>query len=190
MSTLKVAAINNPSASSGGLAISASGNVTGAGLDLITTQSFSAVSSVSVNNCFSGDYEHFKILVRATASTSSTLLMRLTSGGTQDTTTNYNYIYDWIYSSSSYIATSASQTSFFAGNTETTGCAYDCTVFSPFAAAPTGFQSNASMKVSSTAPQGLQAYGGHSLSSSYDGLTIYPASGTITGTVSVYGYKK
>jgi hypothetical protein len=54
MSELRVASINNPSAGSGGLAISAAGNVTGAGLDLIVTQSFSAVSSVSLDNVLHG----------------------------------------------------------------------------------------------------------------------------------------
>ena len=31
--------------------------------------------------------------------------------------------------------------------------------------------------------------GSHSLATAYDGMTIYPPSGTITGSVRVYGYR-
>ena len=87
MSELRVASINNPSAGSGGLAISAAGNVTGAGLDLIVTQSFSAVSSVSLDNCFSGDYDNYRVLVHVkSAAASGFIMMRLRSSGTDAST--------------------------------------------------------------------------------------------------------
>lgn len=197
MSTLKVAAINNPSASSGGLAISASGNVTGAGLDLITTQSFSAVSSVSINNCFSATYDNYRVLVSEGAADSTTtrnLNLRLRVGGVDNSgTSEYNWNILYQYGSSTVGGTGGNGTAMnlvaFSGVDKNMALSLD--LFSPARTWRTlatctawRYQNDTSAWVFSTSG------GAHTVATAYDGFTLYPASGTFSGVVSVYGYRK
>lgn len=190
MSTLKVAAINHPSASSGGLAISASGNVTGAGLDLITTQSFSAVSSVSVNNCFSATYDNYRIMVDGQASGVNASLMRFRTSGTDNSGANYTY--QTIQGNGTQNASAARTTGatsfdlFYLGSGARGAVCIE--VISPFAALSTRVMSNCGYDVNT--PQYLLAFGGFTATTSFDGFTFYPASGTITGSLLVFGYRK
>ena len=66
----------------------------GGGLDLISTTSFSAVSSVSVSSCFSATYDNYLIKLNSTtvATANSSIDLRLRVGGS-DTTTNYRRQY-------------------------------------------------------------------------------------------------
>lgn len=186
MSTLKVAAINNPSASSGGLAISASGLVTGAGLDLIVTQSFSAASSVSLNNCFSADYDNYAVLLTLTGSTSAATTLRMRASGT-DAATNYNWQVLNVNGTSVGAAAVASQTSYAIADTGTGKTTADVLIFDPFAAAATNLHLRANARTLNTLYMNI---GQHTTATSYDGLSVIASSGTITGSVSVYGYRK
>ena len=189
MSTLKVAAINNPSASSGGLAISASGNVTGAGLDLITTQSFSAVSSVSINNCFSGDYDNYRVLVfSTTASGAVDLRFRMRTGGADDTSANYsNQFLDGTNTTVS-AARLTGQTLGVIGSSSTSGGWVSIDVYRPFIAAATCLSSVSAF--GATGPGATIYSAAHNVATSYSSITFLPGSSTLTGSVSVYGYKK
>lgn len=188
MSTLKVAAINNPSASSGGLAISASGNVTGAGLDLITTQSFSAVSSVSVNNCFSGDYDNYRVMTNYVTSTTAVMNLRFRASAADNTAAVYQ-----IRGGDQGAFTSAAlsdQTSAAVANSYAGGNTAVVDVCNPFTAKYTlcpFITMGGTVAVVALSRFGALA---HLSTSSFDGFSLYMASGTMTGTVSVYGYKK
>lgn len=182
MSTLKVAAINNPSASSGGLAISSAGLVTGAGLDLIVTQSFSAASSVSLNNCFSAVYDNYRIVVALafSASGQSGRLRVRASGSDLSTSTYY-----WTVTSGAGTSDTSIKFNVSTGAGDASSLVADIT--SPFLAAGTGWTSLSN----DAAGFGLtSASGGVRNTTSYDGFTLFPSSGTITGSVSVYGYRK
>ena len=197
MSTLRVAAINNPSASSGGLAISSAGNVTGAGLDLITTQSFSAVSSVSINNCFSATYDNYRVLVSEGAADSTTtrnLNLRLRVGGVDNSgTSEYNWNILFQYNASTVGGTGGNSNvlpvTAFSGIDKNMAVVLD--IFSPARAWRTllsgsawRYQNDVSAWVHSTVG------GSHTVATAYDGFTLYPASGTFSGVVSVYGYRR
>jgi len=191
MSTLRVAAINNPSASSGGLAISASGNVTGAGLDLITTQSFSAVSSVSVNNCFSAAYQNYKVVMTYRGSGAGQLLWRLRASGTDATGSNYYTQRAMFYGSTSNPARFAAEAFYRVGSTDANIalCSLTGDVFSPFAPETTVVQTQDFSNTDATNST-LGIWGAvHSLTTSYDGFTAWNNGGTITGTIRVYGYR-
>lgn len=189
MSTLKVAAINNPSASSGGLAISTAGNVTGAGLDLITTQSFSAASSVSVNNCFTSTYLNYRFFFNVSSSAGSgELYVRLRAAGADNTTSNYRS--GGIYS---VFSTGTVNTTNYNSATAWTvyylvngiGHAKAVEVMAPQDTVPTAMGS-----IGANTDANAYYSGWFNASTSFDGFTIYPYSGTITGTLSVYGYRK
>jgi len=186
MSTLKVAAINNPSAGSGGLAISAAGNVTGAGLDLIVTESFSAVASISLDNVFTGDYDNYRVLVNVTSASATTASkMRLRSGGADSTATAYNFQYAQ-FSAATPAYNRVTESSWDVTNLQTTnGMKAQIELLAPAEAISTG------LTIFGTKPEdGIFLRGGiYTATTVFDGFTLYPASGTISGTVSVYGYK-
>ena len=187
MSTLKVASINNPSAGSGGLAISAAGNVTGAGLDLIVTQSFSAVSSVSLDNCFSGDYDNYRVLAQVTGSTGANLNVRYRAAAADNSTANYNYsLYGIQYGGTvGMVANGSGQTSLQAGLIiSNLNAAVSMDIYRPFASSHT--ENVVTGAASDRATLGSSVF---SSAASFDGLSLIPSAGTITGTVSVYGFK-
>jgi hypothetical protein len=186
VSTLKVAAINNPSALSGGLAISATGLVSGAGLDLITSQSFTAASAVNVNNCFSSAYDNYRIIITHTSSSTATSTgFRMRAAGADNSTANYQ----WRRTDLAGTVTTA------AGTTDTSasnGIAISSTITAvcfevcqPFLSTVT-FGTSLGFRESQTATVGMFL---HNVASSFDGFSLNPTTGTLTGTLRVYGYE-
>ncbi len=160
------------------------------GLTLITTSAFSASTSHSVNNCFTSTYTNYRIVIDTdTTSAGDTIGMRLRVSGT-DNSTSGNYKWGIFYSDyasgSGAIAGGASATSWSVANILNTGrTSSSIDVCNPFAAEQASFQG--------TSAGGLGAFfrgGLMTVTTSYDGFTLIPGSGNITGTVSVYGYSK
>ena len=188
MSELRVASINNPSAGSGGLAISAAGNVTGAGLDLITTQSFSAVASISLDNVFTGDYDNYRVLVANENSASADRYFRLRVSGTDDTASVYNRQNLSGSGASANAARQGDANAWNMGNQSANqGQSVSATFFRPAEAAWTAGEYF--MTRDPATPIFYVGYLSHRASTAYDGLTFYTNTGTMTGTIRVYGYK-
>ena len=158
------------------------------GLTLINTTSFSGVASQSINDVFSATYDNYKIVLYCrTSETSETVLrFRLRSGGT-DNTNNWNSLADWtsnsVLGSGSNDSGQAYGVFCFGGNLVT---ASEALVAAPFLAFNTGIivksmeQSNSDQY---TSTHGLY----HSQTTSYTGFTLYPAAGTFTGKIQVFG---
>lgn len=192
MSVLKVAAINNASAVSGGLAISATGNVTGAGMDLVATQTFTTSSAVSFNNCFTSTYDHYRI-VYSTTDFSSALAnetnIRMRVGGV-DNSTSGNYKWARTYGGFSTSGSQNTSTTQFQVAASTDAQHYAVVdIFYPQAAQATTYVSTAYMAEGAT-NNFIAIYGGTmTVTTQYDGFTIFPIAGTFNGVVRVYGYK-
>lgn len=193
MSTIATTNLKHPSSATNNLtlastgAVAINGTMTGAGLDLITTQSFNAVSSVSVNNCFSATYSHYRLMLDYVASVQGTTNMRLRTSGTDNTTGNYAVRGGDV---GAFTTVSTNGTSYEIGSNATGGNLFVSDVMNPYAALycqGTWTHFRAAFGVVATWRGGAM---GFEATTSFDGFTIYPASGTITGTVSVYGYKK
>ena len=174
--------------------IAGSGTVTGVdpdsfetGLRHIVTKDFSAVSSVSVDDCFTSEFENYRVLVTAVGSVDSDLLMRLRASGTDDTSSNYAYRYIRGYSGTTLNTVVTTSASAMRVGSALTGRSLDIfDLASPFVAGPTmgtGLDTG-----SVTAPTAFISTFGHNVSSAYDGFTVYPSTGTMTGTFRVYGY--
>ena len=168
-------------------------SLTPAGVAKITTQTFSAVSSVSVNNCFSSTYVNYRILARFTNSNSGPqgLFLRLRASST-DATTNYDTLGFRGYQTG--VATES-----FGYNTDATryGNATNLTTgmnFSvidmagPFLAETTQMIAQHALTESGTSAVLWHSTWYNDNQTSYDGFTISVAAGTITGTIYVYGY--
>ena len=165
---------------------------TAGGLVKITDATFSAVSTLSVNGCFTSTYEHYRVMVDVVASaTEGDMTLRLRLSGTDATGSNYTFfqqasgVNNTAYNQSSTGATSA--TIGRAGTNGTSSLSLD--VFRPAQAVRTTWQTQNIGQ--GTTSDFVQSGGGrHGLSTAYDGLTIaIGGSLTMTGTIRVYGYR-
>ena len=158
------------------------------GLVLITSQSFSAVSTVSVNNCFSTTYDIYKIMLNASNSTAGIdIRMRFSSGGVDDSSSTY--LGQEIYGENATVAGGrVSGTSSLAGALNSAGLscyAYD--IFSPALSEETQFIYVG--KYGYGGASAIMGSGNHAVSSPFDGFTLFIGTGTMTGNLKVYGYR-
>ena len=158
---------------------------------LIAETAFTGASSVSVNNCFTSAYTNYKLILNVPTS-SNAVGFRLRASGTDASTNYYAVNYD-MYSHNTAISTTAAQqatTYIFAGSdkTQTMG-----EIFNPQLAQVTGFSwqgiswepATPRAQTTNTNYKGL-----HNAATAYDGFTIFPITGTMTGTYALYGYAK
>lgn len=154
------------------------------GLTLVKTQTIgSAVSSVSVTNAFSATYDNYKIIISGGVSSSAEIEMTTTLTGSTS-----GYYYGMVYNSYNTSAVSLGGTNaagwLYTGGGSTNVLQFNMELQNPFLAKYTNFQA-------SLQRVGIQGFisGYHAVATSYTGITITPASGTITGgTIYVYGY--
>jgi hypothetical protein len=168
-------------------------DMNGVGLWLVKTQTVgSGVSSVTVNNAFSADYENYKIVYSGGQSSAAVnLYLQLTVGGTASTTGYYGVLV-WGNLTTAVVAgatdNNASQFSFAGGGAGANNGAASVNVdlLNPFGAIRTRLH-NAQTLYATV----YGTYTGlHDVGTSYDGIKLTPASGTITGgTIRVYGYR-
>jgi hypothetical protein len=167
---------------------------TNGGLVLIGTTAWSGVS-VTVDNVFSSTYTHYKIIVAATASTGAATAIKtyLRVGGVNNTSANYSSARSGYNFSTSAINSDVTGSATFwflmrgAGSASVGGgFAGNMDIHYPAVATPTW--------VSGTSVDGsYQAShaGFHNVSTAFDGIGFTnDAGGTVTGTISIFGYSK
>jgi hypothetical protein len=163
----------------------------GGGLDLISTTSFSAVSSQSVSSCFSATYDNYLIKINNTtiATSNGNIDLRLRVGGS-DTTTNYRRQYIAANGASLSSGREITNTSFNGiGYIETAfNNEFTINIANPYNTKVTTGFSNIVQVGGGNIESQISAYGLYD-TTSYTGFTII-APNNITGSVSVYGYKK
>jgi hypothetical protein len=163
------------------------------GMVFVAGTAFSAASSVSVNNCFTSAYANYRILWSGTASNVQVgIYYRSRVGGSDNTSSNYNYIGQYVSDTPAIALDATVTTTFFqvgsAANVTGIGqCTMD--VFGPQILDYTSFMSNYTYRQTAS-KNSFGLYGGNmTVTTSYDGFTLYPSAGTFTGTVRVYGYR-
>ena len=168
----------------------------GSGSGSVATQgtvSFSGASSVSLNNVFSSTYTNYKIVITGTGP-SDTFNFRFRVGGADSTGSEYWYVFAWMSSSAASMQTptvAENATSFKIGEFGGSANTITFDVGGPFLAATTAMNIHNSFS-RGTSTGNMRSYiggGFHDLATSYTGFSFYCDSGTMTGTVSVYGYK-
>jgi hypothetical protein len=160
------------------------------GLVLLNTTSFSAVSTQSINNVFSSTYDNYRVLVSMTGTTNDQANIRWRVAGADAAGANYNYARIGIVTSSISGSTTVSDTVCGIGNFANAERSFiTMDVFNPFLAATTQYASMSNQRQQSDFR--LYNYSGsHNLNTSYTGFTISAATGNLTGTISIYGYRK
>jgi hypothetical protein len=157
------------------------------GLTLIKTETFSAVSSVNVNDVFSSTYTNYAIIFNGLTSGGSSIWLRLRVSGTDATGSDYTYQGLRGVSSTAEAFTGTSTGFLMTSNAAASNQFFVATIFKPNVAENTYMITNSVQNVPATAQMGNY----HTLSTAYTGFTLIPiTTGTTTGTVSVYGYNK
>jgi hypothetical protein len=165
----------------------------GAGLVHIKEQTWSAVSSVNINDIFSSTYTHYKIIMTYSSSAGdSELLMRYRVSGADDTSANYQdqrLIVDAANTPAANRSAGATSNRFAIQNTSEN--VIQATIFNPFLTARTYYSSEGSyVNGEGTGETRLVIYGGtFRNSTSFTGMTLIPGSGTTTGKINVWGFK-
>jgi len=188
--------VDYPSGGSDGNVLTKSGTAAAwsapeaAGLTLITAESFSAVSSVSINGCFSATYDNYTMLMRATHSaTSIEVELRMRASGTDETGANYSYRFALGAGTFSTNVVGGGFTGQTSGRISVVDTVDNnvifANIFDPFLAKRTLWISKGNEDANNIREYNID----HTLANSYDGFTLLVASGTITGNLRIYGYR-
>jgi hypothetical protein len=158
------------------------------GLILLNTTSFTGVSSQSINDVFSATYTNYRIVIKGVGTADVGLLMRMRVSGSDNTSSDYGWA-RWNArtggSGSSGSRTDTSWTIGAVGQSRKATVSLD--ISDPFATA------NTSLTGTAGSDNGTYTYvdvfgATLGVTTSYTGFTLIVSSGTITGSVSVFGY--
>jgi len=193
MSTLKTTYLQHPSSGSPNLTLAADGSVSGGaglgGLVHIHTEEFTAVSSVSIDDVFDATYDNYLLFISGTTTGApgTDMRIRMRSLGSDNSSSTY-------YGGCSYLNTSTigfqgglnGATSGYLGDIrDVQGYAQITRMMRPFESVFTSI-----IYDSETYDNRFLGYNCHNVAASFDGFTIYPSSGAITGSIAIYGYRK
>lgn len=153
------------------------------------TISFSGVSSISFNGVFTSSYKNYRLIYTGTSSVTSIndLFFRLRASGSDNTSSNY---FAWRYvrtntASANYYGTG---TSCVIGVTGNISWFFVLDLLNPQTTDRTQLTCSTTSLANSD-NGAVWSTGSFNDSVQFDGATIIPSSGTISGTVSIYGYR-
>ena len=171
------------------LIVPTSATATGAGSSATVSATgkvtFTTVTALSVNGCFTSAYDNYLIVARGKGPDVPDNRFRLRASGTDATGSNYTQQSLGANSTTVSGGRSTSDRA-VAGSFDTTdNSGYHYYVYGPNLAQPTAMRN-----ISAWGYLGayiLDFAATHSLSTAYDGFTIFPQSSTMTGALCVYG---
>jgi len=162
----------------------------GAGFVFIAAQSFSAAASTSMNSIFTSTYAYYRIIMDFSG-TGDFLYVRLRASGSDNTAANYQSAVQYANKSTAAAShdengTQFARLAFLAASNG--NISFD--VLNPQLSVQTLIsQQGGFFKTTSTTIIGTQHGAGlHKGTESFDGITFFGDTGTITGKVKVYGY--
>jgi hypothetical protein len=138
---------------------------------------------------FSSNYDNYKIVFKATKSTSSEIFIRLRVGGVDADSSLYGNAR--INLSDQVITGNAANDSGFGlAIADTQSQFSDMTIFSPFLVETTGLISSSHSGGLATAGRTRLLFSRHGGNTSFDGFSLIASTGTMSGLIQVYGFRK
>ena len=147
---------------------------------------FSAASAVTADNVFTSSFTNYRILMTSTTAAGAPAMNITLRAGGVAATTNYNWQLLVLSGGTVTSSSAASQASWAAGSTTTTASWWAIDLFNPQVTAATQMLLN----MGQNAGQIFQYWSNNTNVTSYDGIGFTPASSTITGSYTIYGYGK
>lgn len=168
------------------------------GLELISSTSFTAVTSVTVSNVFSALYDNYHISFNLfSSSTGATYAsFQLCSSGTPTTTSYYSKSmwYDIAnVSTFAYVNSDGRGDGMSLGPIGFSSAgegSYDVDVHYPFVSRNTRMSGHGSGLYAGAYFTGVTTAGLQTGTASFDGIKLLPTASTITGTMAIYGFRK
>lgn len=148
--------------------------------------SFSGASTVSLNGIFNSSFIAFMIVTGPLALSGANYLnARLRAGGTDASAASYSFALNYNNGTTIAANNQAGVNTWTLHAATSVAQRVTLTFYGPAVAAATIMQAES---ITGTAPP-TRSDGafGHSLSTIYDGLTLYPSAGTFSGTLRIYG---
>ena len=145
---------------------------------------FSGASNVSVNGCFNSTYDYYKVLFNFLPSASTDHSIQFRASGT-NATTNYTYSGTRTNGSTTTVFTASGNEIYFTSGSGAVNKSYSVEIFDVAKAASTRLISAGVHEQSLV----VNMTGYHTTATAYDGFTFFTATGTMTGTIQIYGYK-
>lgn len=167
------------------------------GVQFITSNTFSAVSSVNVDSCFTSEFSNYLMTINITSVSGATgIFLRMRTGGITNSNSNYGWAGSQSYMGSTILAgiNSGGLTTDWKLSDQDTGT-YANTPISVEVMSPQLSYRTAIFSHGFTPVDPMPYYrtlgGIMSVTTSYDGFTLVTNSGsfTMSGTVRVYGYR-
>ena len=156
----------------------------------IASQTFSAGTDVTFDNVFSNDYVQYKVVLSCLGSTTTQALnFRGRTGGTNYTSASYQRQQYYTFSTTIAAYRYTGETFWAVGNVNSGFIsALDLEIRNPYqtvyTSALTSYSSNSTTSIES----GHYAHG-ITVTNSFDGAYFYVGGGTMTGTITIYGFK-
>lgn len=193
MSTLKTNFLQHPSSSTVNATLTSGGNLTGAGMDLVASQTFTSASSVSINSCFTSTYENYRIVCSFNASsTTANYYVRLRAAGTDESSNNYIYGgWDVNTSGGTGAPANGGTNHLFVGGLGSSNaerCKFSMDLHAPALTKQSVGLTQAFIWDGTSNYMRLMN-SALSTTTSYDGVSLIITSGTANGTIRVYGYR-
>ena len=167
------------------------------GLELISTTTFSGQTQQDISNCFSSTYDNYRIVFSDyTCTTAGEMIMRLQDSGGPISTSNYDSGRTEQTGSvtNSFTFTSTSWTVSYVNGTSTGGgISATMDIYSPNKATYTRFTAQVARvdNVTAAGVYTVTSMGLFRLTTQCTGLSFFrQTTGTLSGTISVYGYRK
>ncbi len=163
------------------------------GLVLLNTTTFSAQTSVSLNNCFSSTYDNYKVIFTPSAtqvSAQNQINLRVRTAGTDLTSASYFWSRVFYYHAGTGTSGSVTETFMQLCDSNAGLASINFDIYLPFAALKTQVTGATSVQQITGGPFlfGINYAGLVNNTTSYDGFTLVGTS-AISGTIEVYGYK-
>jgi hypothetical protein len=163
-----------------------------AGMVLLNTTSFSAVSSQSLpTGTFSATYEFYKIVYAGVATGDVGMSGRLRASGSDNSTSNYSMTGTYTNNAVGPSRTnSAGANAWEIGSAGVNGFSLELDLYWPFDTSyKTTYIGHAFANYAGDRQNAV--YGGQfNATTQFDSFSFFPTSGTITGEVTVYGYNR
>jgi hypothetical protein len=157
---------------------------------LVKTVTFSGASTVDLSDSFSSTYNHYLLNGSITSSADGDLLYRWRVSGSDDSSSNYHYQIADISGATGTNIRLTGQTSgrLCATRASSARESFKAELYNPFLAATKNWVGDTAVFADSSIYIN-QISGSFSSATSFTGMTVYPSSGTITGSLFIYGYK-
>jgi hypothetical protein len=168
----------------------ATGTTNAPGLELVTSATFSAATTVTIDGCFTSTYRNYLLVIDTDATASTTLRFVYRTSGVDNTSSTYNYGRhqgdNGNGSTTNYAASAAFGLLGIVGDIK---ASCSITFYAPQVAVETAVTGQFFSYHSTGAADFGSIGGAFNNTTQFDGLKFYPGSGNITGRYAVYGYR-